>query len=463
MNGIILVVDDEEQFLALCQQTLSDWGYQVETAHSAAEAIDKCSHTAFDLAIADLRMPDLNGLDLLREMKTLSPDTEVVIVTGYADIETAVEAMKEGACDFISKPLRFDKLHHIVRRALVGKTIYHTRSPGEREYDGHFRCGHLLGKSKKMQEVFWMIEQVSQTESGVFLLGETGTGKRLTARTIHEISRRSTGPFISVTCGSLPENLFEGKLFGRMRGSLAEASTSKIGLLEAASGGTIFFDEIGCVSPHTQANLLDVLQDKESKRDASAPSQGMDVRIVAATSMDPVKALEKGTFHEDFYYHICPATIPLPLLRERVEDIPLLASHFLNVYCSKSGRSQRTLSPRALELMMKYPWPGNVRELEQIIEQVVSSSRRTVIRPADLPPVLKTGEDGAAPAADVLSEVEKDHILRVLETSRHNISQAARVLGLSRQALYRRLDKHGLRKAAKHSRMQSVLGRTRPA
>jgi DNA-binding NtrC family response regulator len=427
-RGRVLVCDDDANLLNLTREILEAEGHQTDGTVSAREAISLLEEKTYDLVLADLVMPEIGGLDLLREAKRRSAETEVIIITGHGDIDSAVQAIKQGAYDYITKPFHAEKLAIDVQKALERKRLSEDIALLRRRTEGRDRLGHLLGRSPAMASLFNIIERVAPTESTVMILGESGTGKELTAREIHRQSNRRSGPFVTVSCGTLPSNLLESELFGHTRGAFTGASSSKPGLFEAASGGTVFLDEVGATETRTQVTLLRVLQEKEVRRIGSTRARSVNARVIAATNLDLEKAMDEGTFRTDLFYRLNGVALRLPPLRDRAEDIPLLAGHFLSRYGTTLKRAGRTLSPRALELLCGYAWPGNVRELENVIEHAVIFSTREVIRPRDLPPALRQSQPGSEQALRSLREIERDHIAQVLRQTNGNKLKAARIL-----------------------------------
>src|SRR5438093_1616189 len=448
-RGSILVVDDDPNVVDLCRSILENDGHTVCCASSAAAALARLEERAYDVLLADLVMPEADGLWLLREAKNRHPDLEVIIVTGFGDIDSAVHAIKEGAYDYITKPFDTRKFSLDVQKALERKRLSEDLGALRRQIGGRDRLGSLIGATDAMQVLYRNIEQVAPTQSTVLLLGESGTGKEVTARTVHETSMRRHGPFIAVSCGTLPSSLIESELFGHTRGAFPAATSSKAGLFEAAHGGTIFLDEIGTTPPQTQVGLLRVLQEREIRKIGSTESKKIDVRVIAATNVDLERAMDDGSFRVDLYYRLSSVTLLLPPLRGRIEDIPLLAAEFLARHSEKLDKPVRTLSPRALEILCGYSWPGNVRELEHVIERAVIFSPREIVRPRDLPETLRESSGGRQKDAMLsLDAVEKRHILRVLRETAGNKVRAARILDIPRASLYRKLERY----AAEESR-----------
>jgi len=433
----LLAVDDDPGILEVEREVLTAEGYTVETATSGQEALSMVRATPFDLVLTDLRMPSMDGLQLLREFTEADPEMPVIILTGHGDIGCAVESIKQGAYDFLTKPLHIEKLVITVEKALERRQLRANIDLLERQVSGRDHLGALTGSCAGMQQVYQKIEHVAPTNSTVLILGESGTGKEMVAKEIHRLSHRSNKPFVAFSCSNLPPSLLDSELFGHEKGAFTDASSSKTGLFEAAQGGTIFLDEIGSTTVQTQAGLLRVLQEREVRRVGSTVSRKVDVRVIAATNLDLDKAMEEGTFRADLYYRLGSVILILPRLRERVEDIPLLASQFLQKSCEKRKMPPRQLSPRSLELLTGYSWPGNVRELENVIEHAVIFSPREVIRPKDLARCVANLFQDEHP--DTLDELEKRHIQDILKRTSGNKVHAARLLGIPRSSLYRKL------------------------
>ncbi len=440
----VLVVDDDAGVCGAIASAVQQEGAAVSTAASGEEALKLAGDSRFHLMITDVRMPGMDGIELMQRLKEANQEMETIIITGFGDVPLAVKAIKDGAYDFITKP--FTHVSQIVKsaeRAIEKMSMQNEINELRSRVRGVDSFESLVGGSLVMQKVYERIAQVSPTDSTVLIQGETGTGKELVACAIHARSRRAEGPFIAVNCGSLTESLLESELFGHLKGAFTGALSTKIGLFEAASGGTIFLDEIDSTSQHTQVGLLRVLHDKQVRPVGSVSAKKVDVRIIASTQNDLFKLTEEGKFREDLYYRISAITISLPPLRERIEDLPLLAEHFLKIACERASKQPRHLSPKALELLTGYRWPGNVRELENVIEQAVLFSQRPVIRPSDLNIFIqKERTVRGKEMLKTLDNLEREHILRVLTFTCKNKAQAAKILGIPRTTLYQRMKKH---------------------
>jgi DNA-binding NtrC family response regulator len=432
----VLVVDDEEGMRDACGQALRRVGCQVREAATGTQAIEAISEEAFDAVVLDLRLKSENGLDVLDRVRADSPSTAVIVITGFATVSVAVEAMRRGAVDFIDKPFTPDQLRDAVARAVESR-----RGPGAAPRP-ESRTGRVLdslvGESQAIRGVRELLQRIGPTDCTVLITGESGTGKEVVARVLRDLSPRRTKPFVVVDCGALVGTLFESELFGHVRGSFTGATTTKHGRLELADGGTIFFDEIGNVGPEVQAKLLRVVQEREYIRVGGNQVVPVDLRIIAATSASLIEEIKAGRFREDLYYRLCVVPVTLPPLRQRMEDLPLLVDHFLGKYGGPGNRL--VVSTEAMALLRKHTWPGNVRELQNTIERAVIMADGDVITPKEL---MWLAAVSASPPAEAgrksLVDVERAHIERVLEDCGGNRSAAARVLGIDRKTLWRKL------------------------
>ena len=442
----VLIVDDEPEMCALLSDVLKGEGFAVETAASGEQALARMGAREFAAVITDLNMKGMPGMTLLREIKRLYPETNVLIMTAFGSVETAIEAMKQGAYDYVMKPVKTEEIALItekaVREALLRKELLWLRRAVEKEYS----FNQILGKSKPMQAVFELIRRITPSASSVLITGESGTGKELVARAVHFNSPRSQGPFVPVNCAAIPENLLESEMFGHVRGAFTDAKMDRKGLFEEAQGGTIFLDEISELPMSLQAKLLRVLQEKEIRRVGGTRSTPVDARVIAATNLDLAEQVRAKQFREDLFYRLNVIEVRMPALRERTEDIPLLAMHFIKKYADAMKKRVAGLTEGALALLMDYTWPGNVRELENVIERGVTLTRGEKIVPEDLPQGVR-GDAGdrqmieeAAEKTRSLAEVERAYILRVLEKTAGNKYQAAQILAIDRKTLYRKLD-----------------------
>ena len=445
-----MVVDDEESHRIMLRAVLQEEGYDVTEAADGPEGIKAVEEGPFDVILLDIRLPTLGGIETLTEIRRISPFTPVLMMTAYASVKTAVEALRAGAFDYLTKPLDIEELKILIEKALEH---YHLREENlslrERLGD-RFDFSKIIGKSRKMKELFELLSQVAPTDATVLILGESGTGKELVANAIHHNSPRSSGPFIKVACAALPETLLESELFGHERGAFTGAVARREGRFQAAHRGSIFLDEVGEMSPATQAKLLRVLQEKEFEPLGSTRTMKVDVRVIAATNKDLAAEVKEGRFREDLYYRLNVVPVLLPPLRERKEDIPALAVHFFTIYRDKNRKELREISGKTLDLLVRYDWPGNIRELENCIERAVIMARGDIIAPADLPPSiqalsLEKQDSGISfPAGISLEEVEKALILKTLEDTGGNRSRAAEILGINRRTLQLKLKEYDL-------------------
>ncbi|TAL12879.1 MAG: sigma-54-dependent Fis family transcriptional regulator, partial [Nitrospirae bacterium] len=442
----ILIVDDEPEMCSLLSDILKDEGCDVETAASGEKALAKMGERDFAVVITDLNMKGMPGLTLLKEIKHLHPETNVIIMTAFGSIESAIEAMKQGAYDYVTKPVKSEEISLITQKAVREASLRREVISLRRAVGKEYSFSQILGKSKPMQAVFELIRRITPSPSSVLITGESGTGKELVARAIHYNSPRAQGPFIPVNCAAIPENLLESEMFGHMKGSFTDAKADRKGLFEEAQGGTLFLDEISELPLSLQAKLLRVLQEKEIRRVGGTRSIPVDARVIVATNLDLAGEVKAKRFREDLYYRMNVIEVHLPALRERTEDIPLLALHFVKKYAEPMKKPVGGLSEGALALLMDYHWPGNVRELENVIERGVTLTREEKIGSEDLPQAVR-GDSGdrhmieeAAEKTRTLAEVERAYILRVMEKTAGNKYQAAQVLGIDRKTLYRKLD-----------------------
>jgi len=447
MQANILVIDDEETMRDSCRQTLSRSGNRVEVAEDGLSGLAMLEKESFDLVILDLKMPGLSGMEVLNKIKEGDPEAMVIVITGYATVESAVEAMKIGAYDFIPKPFTPDSLRVIVKRALEKRELALENVLLRGELKASFGPEVIVGKSESMKKVEELVRKVGPTDTTVLISGESGTGKELVARAIHRYSSRQDKPFVAVDCGSLVENLFESELFGHVKGSFTGATATKYGRFELANGGTLFFDEIGNISINIQTKLLRVLQEREITKVGSSQVIKVDVRIVAATNKDLQEAVKTGMFREDLFYRLGVVPIALPALRERRDDIPLLANHFLKKYNQKRGKNIRAISDKAMKALVEYGWPGNVRELENAIERAVVLTESDTIKSSDLfyyGLTVETPSKSEVGEAKRLVDLEREHITKTLKMFNGHIGKTAESLGIDRKTLRSKLKRYAI-------------------
>jgi DNA-binding NtrC family response regulator len=452
----ILVVDDKENIVKLFARILGD-GYELTTAADGGRAISLVASQPFDVVVTDLKMPGADGFEVLRAVKARSPETEVIMMTAYATVGDAVEAMKQGAYDYLQKPFDPDDASLVVARALERKRLKEQAATLRREVEGVHSFHNLFGKSARMREVYTLLEQASQIDITVLLEGETGTGKELAARAVHYHSARKDHRFVPVNCGALPAELVESELFGHARGAFTGAAGMKRGLFEEAEGGTIFLDEIGELPLPVQVKLNRVLQEREARRVGDNAPIKVNVRVIAATHRELKAEVQAGRFREDLFYRLNVFPVVLPPLRERREDIPLLASHFLEKHAQVLGRPLTALDPDALRALIGYPWPGNVRELENAIERAVAVAQGPAIQLRDLPADVRGSQEGAIPAEQLArmpyreavdlarDRVTRDYLVALLRDLDGNVTKAAERAGMARESLHRLLKRHGVR------------------
>jgi two-component system response regulator PilR (NtrC family) len=454
----ILIVDDERSMRDVLSIMLKRAGYDVTVASDGDEAIARIDKELFDLVITDLNMPKAGGLDVLKAVKETSPDSVVLIITAFASTESAVEAMKLGAYDYLPKPFQVDEVQLKIRNALGNRRLSTENMLLKREVAARTPQARLIGKSDALQKVLDVIKKVADTKSNVLICGESGTGKELVARAIHANSARARMPFVPVNCSALPETLLESELFGYMKGAFTGATTNKAGLFEVANSGSIFLDEIGETTPAIQVKLLRVLQEREFRRVGGTQDVKVDVRVIAATNRDLEKAVAEGAFREDLYYRLDVIPITLPPLRQRTEDIPLLAQHFLQKFARAGGKAAPTLSPEAEKLLMTYEWKGNVRELENLIERAVAFGGSATIKEEDVAGWLHRPAAAARSAyptdlppegldlEHLVNAIEKDLLLKALERAKWVKKRAAKLLQLDARSFRYRLSKFAIAK-----------------
>lgn len=441
----ILIVDDEK----IVRESLCHWfeeeGYKIDTAEDAEHALKLFEKHKYDLLLVDMKMPGMSGLELLEKIKEIDEDCIFILITAYASVPTAIKALKNGAYDYITKPIDPDELEHIVQKAISQKKLQKENDQLKEQIDEIIKPDNLIGESRQMKKIYDLITTVSQTDTTVMLRGESGTGKELVAKAIHINSKRKYFPIITVNCGAMAETLLESELFGHEKGAFTGAHYRRKGKFEMADGGTIFLDEIGSVSQKMQVELLRVIETKQFTRVGGNENIKSDFRIIAATNEPLETMVKEGRFREDLYYRLNVFTIFIPPLRERRDDIPLLAYYFINKFNSVMNKSTKNIAPDALEFLVNYEWPGNVRELENAVERALVVGKTDTIKIDDLPfhvtPRPKFDDGDLS-----LSAVEKKHIYNVLEENNWHISKSAEILKIDRITLYNKINKYGLRK-----------------
>jgi DNA-binding NtrC family response regulator len=440
----ILIVDDE----LIMRESLAGWlerdGHTVQTAPSGEDALEKLKESRFDILLVDIKMEGISGLEVLRKVKESDPDVAVVMITAYGSIPTAIEAMKNGAYDYMLKPFDPNELG-----VLIEKIIRHQDQAREMQFlraevKERTRFESMIGQSKSMQEIFNLICDVAPMESTVLITGETGTGKGLAAKAIHTNSPRCSGPFVTVNCGAIPEHLMESELFGHQKGAFTDAKETKKGRLELAHGGTLFLDEVGEINMRMQIDLLRVLEDRVFYRVGGTQPMEADFRVIAATNRNLEKAIKDGNFREDLFYRLNVISLKMPSLKQRKEDIPLLAEHFLRRFVQETNKNIDKISREAMDELMLYDWPGNVRELENAIERAVVVGKDRQVLPEHLP--IFCHEPFPGPQNNTLREVEKIHIRQILTDNDWNIARSAKILGIDRTTLYSKIKRHGIQR-----------------
>ncbi|MGH9314658.1 MAG: sigma-54-dependent transcriptional regulator [Vicinamibacterales bacterium] len=449
----LLLVDDEGPLREAVAERLAEVGFDVAQAANGEEAIARLSDFAFDILITDLRLPGADGRVVVQTALERYPDIIAIIVTGYGTVQDAVEAIKQGAADFVTKPFQFDALLHVIHSAVEQRRLRSENAYLRAQLEERYRLDGLVGRSRVMRDLFQLLETVAQSSSTVLVTGETGTGKELAARAIHHNSPRRAQRFVAINCSAIPETLLEAELFGHVRGAFTGAVTTRQGRFEQAHRGTLFLDEIGTMSPALQAKLLRVLQSREFERIGDAHPVRVDVRVIAATNSDLAKMVEQGAFREDLYYRLNVIPIHVPALRERREDVPLLVQHFIERLCREQTppRAPMTVSQEAMRLLMSFPWPGNVRQLENTVERAIAlSPGRPQIEVKDLPPDVQRAAatpelsgvlfpDGGIDFDAYVTAIERALIRQSLERTHGNKRQAAKLLNLKRTTLIEKL------------------------
>ncbi len=440
----VLVVDDEPMVCLALTNWLEEENYFAQAVEDGPQAIKAVRGENWDIVLLDLRMPGMDGLEVLKKVKEIAPQTVVIMMTAYASIPGAVQAMKEGAYDYIVKPLDVDQLTLMLKRIVEHQQLITENILLRKRLTEQYEFEDIIGRSEAMQEVFSMIKAVTDTNATVLITGETGTGKELVARAIHSNSSQRYGPFVATSCGALPETLLESELFGYDKGAFTGADRTKKGRFELANGGTLFLDEVGDISMKTQIKLLRVLQEKSFSRLGGTGQIKVDVRLISATNRDLVAAIEEGSFRSDLYYRLNVVSIQLPPLRERKDDVPLLAVHFINKYNVEFNKKFDRVDRKAMDFMMDYHWPGNVRELENVIERALVIDHGPEVQVKHLP--FCNVESPLTEEPQSLQEVERIHIEKMLQKNDWNIAKTARLLNIDRSTLHKKIKKFGLEK-----------------
>jgi len=443
-SAAILVVDDEFSVRDSLQEWFKKDGYRTGAAQDAQEALRMLQESSWDVVLLDIKMPGMDGLELQRRIRDIDSNIVVVMITAYASVETAVRALKEGAYDYVTKPIDPDELSHLVQRAMEQRRLQSENIRLKQTVEELSLPSHVVGESPQMSKVLELVRSVAETDATVLIRGESGTGKELIAQAIHASSARRYFPIIPVNCGALPESLLESELFGHERGAFTGAQYRRKGKLEMADGGTLFLDEVGTISARTQVDLLRVLETKEFTRLGGTRPIRVEFRVICATNQDLEQLVKEGQFRDDLYYRINVFSIYIPPLRERREDIPLLAQHFLEKYARQMNRAFKEFDPKAMDLLVRYGWPGNVRELANAIERALVVGTPPTVRVDDLP--LQLSDRAGGPTGDSLEDVERTHVERILSRTGGNVTRAAEILKIDRVTLYNKIKKYGLRR-----------------
>ncbi|MGA3243223.1 MAG: sigma-54 dependent transcriptional regulator [Bacteroidota bacterium] len=443
-NPSILIVDDEQAV----RDSLSKWfkedGFTVGTAGGAADALQQLQGQKWDILLLDIKMPGMDGMELQQRIKEIDSGTTIIFITAHGSVDTAVKALKEGAFDYVSKPVDPDYLSHLVSNALKARSLAKENLKLKEQISEFSRADDIVGDSAQIQKVYELIQTVAKTDTTVMIRGESGTGKELIARAIHSNSSRRYFPIVAVNCGAMAEGILESELFGHERGAFTGAQYRRKGKLELADGGSLFLDEVGNIDVKTQMDLLRVIESKQFTRVGGNDVIRVDFRVICATNKDLEKAVADGSFREDLYYRLNVFSVFIPPLRERKGDIPLLANYFVQKYSRAMGKPIASISPEAMDTIVRYNWPGNVRELENAIERAMVVGKPPAIRPEDLPYQL-TERNHVLPSGSIAA-VEKAHIASVLDQNRWNISRSAEILQIDRVTLYNKIEKYGLKR-----------------
>jgi two-component system response regulator HydG len=449
MKEKILVVDDEQSHRTMLRAVLTKEGYDISEADDGNSAVKAVEDESFDLILMDIRMTDMDGIEAMGEIKKMSPSIPIIMMTAYASVKTAVEALKSGAYDYLTKPLDIDELKILIKKALEYYRLREENVFLKERLADRFNFSRIIGKSRRMKELFENLSLVAPSDATILIYGESGTGKELVANAIHQNSPRAQKPFIKVSCAALPETLLESELFGHERGAFTGALARKAGRFQLADGGTLFLDEVNVMSSTTQVKLLRVLQEREFEPLGSTKTIHVDIRLITATNKDLEVEVKEGRFREDLFYRLNVVPIHLPPLRDRKEDIPLLADHFFKLFQEKNKKSIKGFLPKTIDTLMRYDWPGNIRELENVMERAILLCRGEYLSPQDLPPPFQGEQIGEQPIVSIppgmtLEALEKEAIIQTLEETGGNRTQTAQILGISRKTLQNKLKEYGL-------------------
>jgi len=438
----VMIVDDEESILEWLSIALKKEGYQIDCAANGEEALKLFKQKKYDAIITDIKMPKVDGIELLKEIKSIDPSANVIMTTAFGSMESAIDALRGGASDYITKPFKIEEVKLRITKIVESERLRRENIYLKKELSRREEERKIIGKSAPLTNVLTMVARIAKSDSTVMIRGESGTGKELIAREIHNLSFRADRPFVTINCGALPETLLESELFGHKKGSFTGAIRDKQGLFQVADRGTFFLDEVGETSPGIQVKLLRVLQEKEVVQVGGTSPIKVDVRVIAATNEDLEEKMRDGDFRKDLFYRLNVIPLAIPSLKERREDIPLLVGYFLAKYCTKMGVPLKGISSGAMDVLMRYPWPGNVRELENAIERAIVLQEGDIVRVGDLPE--KMMEEAPKQVFGSLREKEREAIVSALEETGGNASKAAKTLGIHPSTLYRKLKKYGI-------------------
>jgi len=444
MNINILIADDEEQIRESLSFVLKEEGYNCKTVNDGSNAVKALQEDNYDILITDIKMPGMNGVEVLEKSREISPETIVVLITAYGSVETAIQALRKGAADYLLKPLDFDEVLVRLKNLIRNKELVRVNKILRKQIDTNYNFENIIGKSPVMKKIFEIVKQVSEANTNILITGATGTGKELIARAIHNNSSRKDKPFVPVNCGAIPENLYESEFFGYKKGAFTGADTNYEGLFKSADSGTIFLDEIAELPGHMQVKLLRVLQEKEIRPLGSSSTIKIDVRILASTNKNLEEEVKNGSFREDLFYRINVVELKLPSLAERKEDIPLLVDHFINKYNSELNKNIKGVDNEVMKLLMSYDWKGNLRELENMIERAVLLCQESIITPKYLPSNIVESENELYPdnLSEAIDTFEQNHINEILKRTEGNKTEASKLLSVDPSTLYRKMNKN---------------------